>query len=249
MNSWARYQESKMEWGDRSAGGDWLLQRVITIRLMRSIPVASHRREWAARPHYSNLTYRPNDPKGDGKGKKSGKDDDTAREPTDPATEHAATDPGGSAILPAEAIEDPEVDEEIEAALRASIQQRSYLERVNTILETDSPVTVFNKAFADFGNMDQAEIDATLNALQYKVSTETLAGVIHVVDAQVVAPQVENTEDTGSSRRDIQVPAQKQQHIPKSPHSVEREATAYTGQHQQDGLESFGSGQHTRTAA
>eukprot|EP00971_Amphidinium_carterae_P103838 2056193-Amphidinium_carterae.1 len=186
MNSWARHMESKMIWGDRSAGGDWDQPR----RYWGSSPYkspfknAEHNTawnndgkytsgEWVARPHYSNLTYRPNDPKGDGKGKKSGKENYTAREPTDPATEDTATGQhprqeargshtentdiakakcmpshmtrvvdkpgGGSALLPAEATEESAEDQEIEAALRASMQYQPHVERVNTILESDSP--------------------------------------------------------------------------------------------------------------
>eukprot|EP00971_Amphidinium_carterae_P309227 6144909-Amphidinium_carterae.1 len=143
---------------------------------------------------------------------------------------------GGSAILPAEALEDADIYAEIEAAKQASLQQLPYMVRVNTILDTDSPATVFSKAFAfaGFEKMDQAEIDATLNALQDHVSDDILAQVIHVVDEQVIPAkwplpeQQQNTADLETARRSVQVPVQNQQHVPRSPRSVDPESTAQT---------------------
>eukprot|EP00971_Amphidinium_carterae_P323805 6435326-Amphidinium_carterae.1 len=50
MNSWARYQESKMEWGDRSAGGDG------------DQPDPQDRRYWASQPYQSPFGKGDNEP-------------------------------------------------------------------------------------------------------------------------------------------------------------------------------------------
>eukprot|EP00971_Amphidinium_carterae_P309228 6144909-Amphidinium_carterae.2 len=103
LNSWERYQQSKMEWGDRSADGDWADPDPRDLRYWPSQPYQSpfggkgkrntagdgYGGEWIERPHYSNWTYRPNE-KGDGKGEKG---EDTARDPADPTDEHAADQP------------------------------------------------------------------------------------------------------------------------------------------------------------
>eukprot|EP00971_Amphidinium_carterae_P351669 6492221-Amphidinium_carterae.1 len=133
----------------------------------------------------------------------------------------------GSAILPAEALEDEDIDAEIEAAKQASLQQLP----VNTILDTDSPTTVFSEAFAGFETMEQTEIDATLTALQDHGSDDIMAKVIQVVDEQVIpakwAPpeQEQNTADLETSRKSVQVPVQNQQHVPRSPRSVDPAST------------------------
>eukprot|EP00971_Amphidinium_carterae_P321943 6399796-Amphidinium_carterae.2 len=257
LNSWERYRQSKMEWGRRSADGDWAEPDPRDRRYWTFPPYQSpfggkgkgntagdgYGGEWVERPHYSNWTYRPNEGK-DGKGQK-GKNTasdqmeatgDPTADSSSPAhnppprqaahgahSDTAATEApqpkpmprmtrvvptaGGSAILPAEALEDDDIDAEIEAAKQASLQQLPYMVRVNTILDTDSPTTVFSKAFAGFETMEQTEIDATLSALQDHVSDDTMAKVIQVVDEQVIpakwAPpeQEQNTADLETSRK------------------------------------------------
>eukprot|EP00971_Amphidinium_carterae_P306421 6089306-Amphidinium_carterae.2 len=246
MNSWARNMESKMEWGDRSTGGNWEQPDFHDRRYWGSSPYrspfknAEHNTAWnndakcesgklVARPRYSNLTYRPNDPKGDGKGDKGERTADTASLLSDSAAAAASTEPPprqeargihterstapDTAVVQSKsmptirrtrvvakpgAFDEEEENAEIEAAIQASTQALPYVERVNTILESDSPTTVFNKAFGDYGSMDQTEIDATLNLLQDKVTRDTLAGVVHVVQGYTETANEEDTADTGS---------------------------------------------------
>eukprot|EP00971_Amphidinium_carterae_P349230 6490911-Amphidinium_carterae.2 len=277
LNSRERYFQSKLEWGDRTAGGDWSETDTYDRRNWSSQPYQSpfrshgkgytsddqYNRKWVDRPHYGNWSYYPNEGKG-----KTGEattrhqadptDGDSTADPTaarDPPQgqesrgTHTATAPdtavtdapqakpmprmtrviptaGGSALLPAAALDDGDIGAEIEAAKQASLQQWPHMERIGTILDTDSPTTVFSKAFAGFETMEQTEIDDTLTALQNHVSEDIMAKVIQVVDEQVVplkwSPQEpeQPTADLDTSRKSIQVPVQNQQHVPVSPRSV-----------------------------
>eukprot|EP00971_Amphidinium_carterae_P044859 882084-Amphidinium_carterae.1 len=144
----------------------------------------------------------------------------------------------GSALVPADQFrsymqlpEDADVDAEIEAARQASIQEweeslKPHLQRVGTILDTDSPTTVFNKAFEDYEAMGQLEIDETITALHDRVSEQILAEVIKVVDQQIIPSKwpipeqpLPDQEGLDTSRRSIQVPAENQLRVPTTPTS------------------------------
>eukprot|EP00971_Amphidinium_carterae_P320842 6377706-Amphidinium_carterae.1 len=140
---------------------------------------------------------------------------------------------GGSALVPADQLrsylqlpEDADVDAEIEAAKQASLQQwelslKPHLKRVGTILDTDSPTTVLNKAFEGYETMEQTEIDETITALQDRVSEDVMAQVIRAVDQQIIPSKWTPTEQGGldTSRRSIQVPVENQLQVPESPRS------------------------------
>eukprot|EP00971_Amphidinium_carterae_P199966 3968854-Amphidinium_carterae.2 len=278
LNSYDRYNESKMCWGDRSAGGDW------------SEPDPNERRNWSYkspfkpestaadseyysanwvdRPHYSNWSYYPNEGKG-GRSEANTRptDDSTAEDPTPlwqtmcTTGTTAATGPPqveesqktnvsttekevpqakpmprmnrvvatgiGSAIVPAtDPSDDEDIEAEIEAARKASLRQfeqslKPHVLRVSTILDTDSPTTVFTKAFADYETLSQVEIDEILIALQDRVSEDTLAQVVRVVEYETAQSRepLPQQDDLDTSRRSIDIPAENQQRVPVTPTS------------------------------
>eukprot|EP00971_Amphidinium_carterae_P331610 6465290-Amphidinium_carterae.1 len=121
----------------------------------------------------------------------------------------------GSAIVPSDQyqddMDDTEINAEIEAVKRASIgtwqeSLKPHLLRLDEILDTDSADTVFHKAFEGYEALDQVQTDEIIAALHEKVSDDTLAQVIRVVERLIIPAKwpIPAPEDCDTSRRSIQ---------------------------------------------
>eukprot|EP00971_Amphidinium_carterae_P108080 2139772-Amphidinium_carterae.1 len=177
LNSWERYNQSKLEWGDRSADGDWSEPDPYDRRNghyqspFRTYGKGStaddrdrHHAHWVERPHYSNWSYYPNE----GKGEKS---EDTPRRQADSTSENSTAEHAAAQEQPQEQGSRGTHGATADNTASTEAPQPKPMPRMSKVVSTASGSAIVPADLPDDDEVD-AEIEAAKQASiqQWKLS-------------------------------------------------------------------------------